>query len=408
MTTKDLDLDSDAFLDARGDKDNERPTTPLPNQIDFPQSFTTEKIKALIRIKRGTLTRGIKTLESYIINEFDHNILLKAYEKCQAAKTDLDTHFQQLTFKDDMSSESLAEELNTQDNYTNNFEKIEETYYAYMNKILKQNEIIDNVHKSYQNAAAVSPYHSTTSSDSSRMDLNKLNIRYKPIEIPVFDASKTEILSFHDWLNLFRHAADNLPDYAMRAVLLQNTLAGESKALIRSLPLNEQGYNDAMKLLCSNYANVRKTFQINVKKILEYAAPRLDGKREPNSKTLRTIWSDLNCIVRSIQNCNRISSEEEPDEQLNTEDLLQVIVHFKLPYTLSREFEQLRDEKKVKSIDEMFHLLSDIISRREITEVNTSRPTFCGTSQNDDEQDNNRQGGYGNGYGYGGGSSRPT
>ena len=88
--------------------------------------------------------------------------------------------------------------------------------------------------------------------------------------------------------------------------------------------------------------------------------------------------------------------------------MLQVIVHFKLPYTLSREFEQLRDEKKVKSIDEMFHPLSDIISRREITEVNTSRPTFCGTSQNDDEQDNNRQGGYANSYGYGAGSSRPT
>ena len=70
----------------------------------------------------------------------------------------------------------------------------------------------------------------TSSSAAFSVDPTKLNIRYKPIEIPVFDPSKTEFLSFHDWLNIFRHAAESLPDYSMRAALLQNTLAGESKA----------------------------------------------------------------------------------------------------------------------------------------------------------------------------------
>ena len=108
------------------------------------------------------------------------------------AKSDLDLHFQQLSLTDDMTTESLTDELTTREGYTDNFEKMEESFYRYMNRILKQNKIMENIHKSYQNAAAVSPLPAMSSSGTSS-NATKLNIRYKPIEIPVFDPAKTQV-----------------------------------------------------------------------------------------------------------------------------------------------------------------------------------------------------------------------
>ena len=129
-----------------------------------------------------------------------------------------------------------------------NFDKIEVSYFQYLNKILKQTETIQQIHQSYRNAATdnISGATATAHSDDHS---NKLNVKFKPIEIPVFDPEKTEILSFHDWITLFTNAASNLDDYAMKSCLLQQSLTGEAKSLVSSLPLNELGYTDAIGLL---------------------------------------------------------------------------------------------------------------------------------------------------------------
>ena len=73
-------------------------------------------------------------------------------------------------------------------------------------------------------------------------------------------------------------ASSALPDFSMKSCLLQQSLAGESKNLIKSLPLYEIGFNEATNLLHSNYANIRKTFQVNVKKVVSYQPPSIDKR----------------------------------------------------------------------------------------------------------------------------------
>ena len=63
------------------------PNSTIPPSIQyFSLNITSEKLKALIRVKRGALTRSLKSLEQYIANEFDENILLKSYDNAVGAK----------------------------------------------------------------------------------------------------------------------------------------------------------------------------------------------------------------------------------------------------------------------------------------------------------------------------------
>ena len=50
---------------------------------------------------------------------------------------------------------------------------------------------------------------------------------------------------------------------------------------------------------------------------------------------------------------------------LISDEILQAIVLSKLPYTLAKDYEY-----EVATLNDMFHLLSEIISRREIAELN--------------------------------------
>ena len=354
----------------------------VPSNLEPNKPLSVEKLKAILKTKRGVLTRGLKTFENFLQSDFDQQLILKSYEKVCAVKQDMDILIDQLTTIEDFPPNDLAEELKTHESYSINFEKMEELYFEHMNKVFKQNELVENIHKSYRHAAETTPGSRTTFSDESN---NKLNIKYKPIEIPTFDPAKTEILSYHDWLALFLTAASALPDFSMKSCLLQQSLAGESKNLIKSLPLNEIGFNEAMNLLSSNYAIVRKTFQVNVKKVLSYQPPAIDKRKEQPSKTLRSIWSQLQCMIRSIENCNRQSLEDDDQDPLSSDDILQVIVLSKLPYTLAKDYEYERENAKVSSLNDMFHLLSEIISRREITELNVPERrtnTFCGAAPN--------------------------
>ena len=63
-----------------------------------------------------------------------------------------------------------------------NFEKTEEIFFSFMNKVFKQNEIVENIHKRYANNAAISSP-STSSMSTSSEDSSKLNLKFKPIEI---------------------------------------------------------------------------------------------------------------------------------------------------------------------------------------------------------------------------------
>ena len=125
-----------------------------------------------------------------------------------------------------------------------------------MNKVFKQNEILDNVHISYRQAAETMP----GNTENQNYNPNKLNINYKPIGAQTFDPAKTEILSFHDWSAKFQTKTSTLPDFSIKSCLLQQSLAGESKYLNKLWPQNEIGINEAMNPLHSNYANIRKTF----------------------------------------------------------------------------------------------------------------------------------------------------
>ena len=62
---------------------------------------------------------------------------------------------------------------------------------------------------------------------------------------------------------------------------------------------------EAMNLLHSNYVIVRNTFQVNIKRLSCYYSPTIDKRQEQPSKTLRMIGSELQCMFRAIENCNR-------------------------------------------------------------------------------------------------------
>ena len=105
---------------------------------------------------------------------------------------------------------------------------------------------------------------------------------------------------------------------------------------------------------------------------MSYQPSSIDKRREQPSKTLRMSWSELQCMIRAIENCSRQSWEDVIENPLSSVDILQVIVLSKLPYTLAKDYEYERETAKVATLSDMFHLLSEIISRREITELNVS------------------------------------
>ena len=128
------------------------------------------------------------------------------------------------------------------------------------------------------------------------------------------------------------------------------------------MPVDEIEFNDAMNLLYSNNANIRKTFQVNVKKVLSYQPPSIDKRREQPSKTLRMIWSEIQCTIRAIENCNRQSWKDDNKNSLSSDYILQVIVLSKLPYTLAKDYKYERETAKVATLNDTFHLLSEIKS----------------------------------------------
>ena len=84
-----------------------------------------------------------------------------------------------------------------------------------------------------------------------------------------------------------------------------------------------------------------------------------------------------------------IGLEDDNENRLSSDDILQVIVLSKLPYTLAKDYEYERENAKVSSLNDMFQLLSEIISRREITELNVPERrtnTFCGAAPNGNMQ----------------------
>ena len=130
------------------------PTTipPTLSVSDHAKLLLVDKLKALLKNKRGLLTRGLKSFENFLQSDFDQQLILKAYEKVTAIKTDLDQLIDQLCSIDDFPSSDLTDELKTHETYSINFKKLEELYFEHMNKVFKQNEILDNIHKSYRQA----------------------------------------------------------------------------------------------------------------------------------------------------------------------------------------------------------------------------------------------------------------
>lgn len=168
-----------------------------------------EKLKAISKTKRGVLTRGLKSFERFLQSGYDLELILKSYEKVYAVKQEMDMLIDQLTTLEDFPSYEFTEELKTHKSYSINFEKMVDVYYEHMNKVYKQNELVENIHKSFRQAAEATPGSRGTLPDESS---NTLNIKYKPIEIPTLDPAKTEILSFYDWITLYHTTASALPD----------------------------------------------------------------------------------------------------------------------------------------------------------------------------------------------------
>ena len=59
------------------------------------------------------------------------------------------------------------------------------------------------------------------------------------------------------------------------------------------------------------------------------------------------------------------------EAEISPDEIFQVIVLFKLPYILTKDYEYEREHANVSGLNEMFCLLSEIVSRRKITEINT-------------------------------------
>ena len=62
------------------------PTTipPTLSVSDHTKLLSVDKLKALLKNKRGLLTRGLKSFENFLQSDFDQQLILKAYEKVSA------------------------------------------------------------------------------------------------------------------------------------------------------------------------------------------------------------------------------------------------------------------------------------------------------------------------------------
>ena len=213
-------------------------------------------------------------------------------------------------------------------------------------------------------------------------------------------------MSYQDWKTLFFQASSYTDDFSMKSVLLHQSVIGDAKRLIAALPLNETGFTSAISLLDHNYANFRKTLQLAVKKLLEYKPPAIDTKRQPASKTLRSTWSTVQCQIRAIENCLKAMSDQ--GDQVSPDEILQILVLFKMPYMLVKEFEHDRKDVIITSLSETFDLLSKIISRVEITEVNSRDSCGNGSGRESGGGANDNQASGGGGLrGGGGGREAP-
>ena len=85
-------------------------------------------------------------------------------------------------------------------------------------------------------------------------------------------------------------------------------------------------------------------------------------------------------MIRAIGNCSRQSWEDDNENLLSYDDILQVIVLSQLPYNLTKDYEYERKDAKVRTLNDKFQLLSETISRREITELNVPERIFNATA----------------------------
>ena len=105
---------TEKHLDDKIDKDRQTPDITDPTTIpptlsvsDHTKLLSVDKLKALLKSKRGLLTRGLKSFENFLQSDYDQQLILKAYEKVSAIKVDLDQLIDQLCSIDDFPSTDL-------------------------------------------------------------------------------------------------------------------------------------------------------------------------------------------------------------------------------------------------------------------------------------------------------------
>ena len=105
--------------------DTLRAPTPDLTNVEQAKIVSVEKLKAILKTKRGVLTWGLKSFETYLQSGYDQQLILKSYEKVPAVKQDMDMLIDQSTTVEDFPPNELTEELKTHETYTINYEKME-------------------------------------------------------------------------------------------------------------------------------------------------------------------------------------------------------------------------------------------------------------------------------------------
>ena len=123
--------------------------------------------------------------------------------------------------------------------------------------------------------------------------------------------------------------------------------------------------------MTENFGNQKKLLQLSVKKLADYVPTRIPNGMM-RSSGYRQNWTTLLQLTRSIQNCQRGGT--------TTEDILKSLVQMKLYQPVSVEVEKVLSTGESTSLDEMFTVISDVISYWEASEI--TRPHNTAASNN--------------------------
>lgn len=240
--------------------------------------------------------------------------------------------------------------LNKVDNLLNEFEFVQDEIDCISNNITDEEKIRKEFEDNFYSVISfaksiVTKYHSDSdsviSNNSNNSPIN--NVKLPTIELPKFSGDFRNWLDFHDSFDSMIIKNQSLNEI-QKFHYLKAAVSGNAANVISSLPVSNDNFILAWKLICERYENKRLLIHSHIKAIFDL--PKLNKESWQN---LRQLTDGVSSNLRSLKSLG------EPTEHWDS--LINFIIINKLDSNSERDWESLKNESH--KLNELLTFLTD-------------------------------------------------